>query len=122
MKTTTLSALTLVLALTAGSAFATEEAKPMPPKGGMPPHEHMFKETDTDGDGSITKDEWKAKGDKMFDEMDANHDGKLTKDEMKAHRDMKHAEWEKRKAERMEKMEEHKGMMKDKKPEAEPKK
>ncbi len=99
----TLSAMTLVLALAAGSAYAADA--PSEPKGGE--HHrmggHMFKETDTNSDGLISKDEWTAKGDKMFSDIDANKDGKLSQDEMKAHHDAKRAEWEKRKAEHAEK-------------------
>lgn len=113
MKKILFSALSLTFALAAGSAFANE---PTPPKDGAP-HEkmggHMFKEVDTNNDGSISQDEWKAKGEKMFGEIDANHDGKITPDEMKAHHDLKHAEWEKRKAEGAEKLEERKGKLEE---------
>lgn len=115
MKLLPLATLSLFAAFAAGTALAADE-KPTAPAGaphGMG-HEKMFKETDTDGDGSLSKDEWNAKGDKMFDEIDANHDGKISKDEMKAHHDMKHAEWEKHKAEHQEKMEEHKEKVKAK--------
>lgn len=115
MKRFPLVTLGLLAAVAAGTALAADEKNATP--AGMPHtmmHEKMFKDTDTDGDGFITKEEWQAKGDKMFSEIDANHDGKISKDEMKAHHDMKRAEWEKHKAEHEEKVEEHKEKVKAK--------
>lgn len=100
MKKTTLSALSLVLAFGSASAFAADTNTTMPKPGDHPPMmHHMMEEMDTDKDGSISKAEWTAKGDKMFSEIDTNHDGKLTPDEMKAHHEAKKAEWDKRRAE-----------------------
>ena len=102
MKKTTLAA--IVITLAAGSAFAaapvTNTTAPAAPAGHGPggPGFHMFEDIDTNHDGVISKDEWKAHGDKLFNDLDANHDGKITKDEMKAHRDMEHAKWEQEKA------------------------
>lgn len=46
-------------------------------------HEEMFKETDVDNDGKISKQEFTAKSEKHFDQMDKNKDGYLTQDEIK---------------------------------------
>lgn len=114
MKKMTVSALSLMIALAAGAAFAAEEHAP-PAKGDKPPHEggqhhgKMFKKTDTNSDGAIGKDEWEAKGDKMFKEMDANGDGKITQDEMKSHHEKKREEWKEKREERKEKMGDVKG-------------
>lgn len=43
-----------------------------------------FSETDTDHDGTISKDEFRAMTDKQFEEMDADHDGTVSKQEMMA--------------------------------------
>jgi Ca2+-binding EF-hand superfamily protein len=40
---------------------------------------------DTNGDGKISRDEWKRPAD-MFDKLDTNHDGYITRDEMRAGR------------------------------------
>ena len=116
MKTLSLTTLSLIALFSAGSAFAADD-KPMPPKDGAA-HEksggRMFKETDGNTDGAISKDEWRAKGDKMFGEIDANGDGKLTPDETKAHHSKKREEWKERREERKEKVEEHKEKLKEK--------
>jgi len=43
--------------------------------------ERMWKEMDSNGDGSISKEESAAFGNKKFDERDTNHDGKVTREE-----------------------------------------
>lgn len=46
----------------------------------------MFAKADTNGDGVLTLDEWKAAGrrERGFAFIDADHDGKVTPDELKA--------------------------------------
>jgi Ca2+-binding EF-hand superfamily protein len=39
---------------------------------------------DTDGDGTISLQEWQAAHERIFKAMDANHDGTLTLDEIRA--------------------------------------
>jgi hypothetical protein len=50
-----------------------------------------FKQTDTNGDGMLSKAEMKVQQekrlDKMFSKADVNNDGNLTKDELHAHRE-----------------------------------
>lgn len=63
-------------------------------KNGMrkAPHDFMFKQTDTDKDGKISKAEWVASSEAHFAKLDADKDGNITKDEMKqAHKKMKEA-------------------------------
>lgn len=62
--------------------------------------DHMFKELDANGDGTVSKDENNAFATKKFEENDANKDGKVTKDEWDAAREKKHKEWEAKRAER----------------------
>lgn len=98
-----LTTLSLVLALAAGTAYAVDA-----PQEGAQEHGHMLKETDTNNDGAVSKDEWRAKGDKMFSEIDANGDSKISTDEMKAHhKQMREKRTDRREAFR-EKMQEHK--------------
>lgn len=70
------------------------------------PHPHgekMFQKMDTNGDGTISQDEWTAHHGSKFAEIDANKDGKLSKEELKAH----HEKHKKERHEKMEKMKEH---------------
>lgn len=98
-----------VLALSAASSWADDEAPGGKGKGkgkggfkGDP--EMMFKRIDANGDGKISKDEFKAffskigKGkladkpeliDKMFQRMDANGDGSISLEEFKKAREMR---------------------------------
>ena len=59
--------------------------------GGHPPHELKG---DTNHDGFISRDEWRAHGDQMFDEIDLNHDGKISPEEMHAHHEKERLEHE----------------------------
>jgi Ca2+-binding EF-hand superfamily protein len=56
--------------------------------------EEILKKLDTNNDGKISLDEWKAsprsqkdpaRAQEMFNKLDANHDGFITLDELKAH-------------------------------------
>jgi Ca2+-binding EF-hand superfamily protein len=56
--------------------------------------EEILKKLDTNHDGKISLDEWKAsprsrkdpaRAQEMFNKLDANHDGFITLDELKAH-------------------------------------
>ena len=49
--------------------------------------EQKIKETDTNGDGSISKAEFLAKAEKRFAKMDQNGDGQITPEERKAIRE-----------------------------------
>ena len=84
------------LVISASLALAAEGDKPKKPEGGKPGEgkrpnpEEMFKKVDANGDGSISKDEFKAapfaqkepdKAEKMFAFKDADKDGKLSKEE-----------------------------------------
>jgi hypothetical protein len=104
MKFLNLAALTLVISLAAGSAFAADAP---PPADGPGDHGHAyFMRADTNGDGFISKAEWRTQSDKKFDEIDTNHDGKVSRDEMKAYHE---AMREKRKEHHAEHQAEHGG-------------
>ena len=55
-------------------------------KSNAPQQDNMFKDADTNGDGAISKAEFKAyyirQSARRFKELDTNKDGKLTPDEM----------------------------------------
>jgi hypothetical protein len=78
MKTSILLALSLALALPlhAGNknAGAQNPQKPQPEK--------VFKKTDKDGDGFVSKEEFLAKAENVFRRKDKDHDGKLTPTEL----------------------------------------
>lgn len=91
MKKTPIAILALGFALVAGQASAQH------PEGHKGPGKHpghMFEKVDTNKDGIITKEEFRAQGDKMFAGIDTNGDGKITKAESEA----KHAEWKEKRA------------------------
>ena len=111
MKKIMLCTLSAIIAIGASSAFAAEQAIPTPSQGEAQKGRKMFEENDTNKDGSISKDEWRARGDKMFSETDTNGDGKLTQDETKAHYEKKRAAWKERRMERKEQMGEAKGKL-----------
>jgi hypothetical protein len=87
MKNLTLAALAAAITLTATTAFAAD--KPSPTSA---PNDY-FQKMDANHDSLVSKDEWRARGDKMFEDIDNNHDGKISADEMKAHHDARKAEW-----------------------------
>jgi hypothetical protein len=74
----------LALGLMSGAAWAAhhEGAEGHDDKGGH--HARMFAEKDTDGNGEISLDEWRAGAEARFEKMDADGNGSLTQDEMKA--------------------------------------
>jgi hypothetical protein len=68
--------------LTGGAAWAAhhegEEGH------GKSHHAKKFAETDTDGNGEISLEEWMASAESRFARMDADANGSLTAEEMKA--------------------------------------
>lgn len=100
-KLLTLAALALI-AVPAAS-FAEDKPAGDDHKGGPG---KMFKETDTNGDGQMSKDEFMAFHEKRFAEMDTSGDGQISADEAKA----KAKEWrEKMKEKRKEWQEKKEG-------------
>lgn len=78
MNKLTISALTVSLALTAGSAFAGDHWK------------DKFDAADTNKDGALSMAEWNAESNEMFNTLDTNKDGKVTWEEKKAHKQDSH--------------------------------
>ena len=84
------------LALSASLALAADGDKPKKPggpEGGKRNPEEAFKKLDANGDGSLTKDEFKAspqaqknpeRAEKGFDMRDKDKDGKVSKEEFVA--------------------------------------
>ena len=66
----------------AASAAAAQRGGPMADM--MKARNDALKAADTNGDQSISADEFKAYADAEFKKMDANNDGVLTEDEMRA--------------------------------------
>ncbi len=88
--------LTSIIAVAALSfaVNAADDAKPKKGEGKKPDPEAMFKKLDSNSDGSISLDEWKAgpagkkdaaKAEEIFKKKDKDGDGKLTKEEAAAH-------------------------------------
>jgi hypothetical protein len=73
MRTLILAAAAVALTAAAGTAAAQ-----------MPSPDQIIKAWDSNGDGSVSKDEWTAAGRPAdrFDRVDANHDGKVTAEEL----------------------------------------
>lgn len=92
-------------ALVAVPAVSHAEDKPTPPAQGEKGPGKMFKETDTNGDGKMSKDEFMAFHEKRFSEMDKNGDGQIDSDEARA----KAKEWREKMEERRKEMMEKKG-------------
>ena len=73
----------------AASVAAAQQAGPTPDQGGArhrggPGGQRGFEAMDTNNDGVITLDEWKAAGrrEDRFAMLDDNHDGKVTREEL----------------------------------------
>lgn len=81
MKTLSITTLSLIVALSAGSAIAKGEAAKGDHKGGP------FAMMDINKDGVVTKAEFLQMSEKHFAMMDTNGDGKFTKEEAKAGRE-----------------------------------
>ena len=62
---------------------------PPPPPGGAKHAPGMGRRADPNGDGVITRDEYRARAMERFDRMDANHDGKIDRTEMANLREMR---------------------------------
>ena len=75
----TLLACSVLLSASALS-YAADETAPMAGQMQQKMQQHM-KETDTNGDGNISKQEFMAGCEKRFQKMDANGDGQITKEE-----------------------------------------
>ena len=87
-RTMTTISFALALGLAASGAQA-QQADPAPDQGGEHHHgggRRGFDAMDTNHDGFITLDEWKAAGrrEERFAEIDADHDGKITREELRA--------------------------------------
>lgn len=93
MKKTNFAVLGLVIAALSGQAFAADAPKE---EGKHHKRGHHLEAADVNKDGTITREEFHAQGDKMFNKMDKNSDGKFSADEreaMKKEWAAKRAEW-----------------------------
>jgi len=98
-KTYFMSAGLIGLALAAAPvAFAQAGPDQATPSQGADRHhgggQRGFDAMDTNHDGFITLDEWKAAGrrEERFNEIDADHDGKITREELRAFMEKMRAE------------------------------
>lgn len=66
-----------------------DNAAPPPPPGGAKHAPGMGRRADPDGDGVITRDEYRARALERFDRMDANHDGRIDRTEIANMREMR---------------------------------
>ena len=96
MKYSIMAAIAAITTLAATAPFAAETTKPATATAANQPaafaKDHV-REGDTNNDGFLSKDEWRARGDKMFSEVDANGDGKLSADEFKSNNEARRAKW-----------------------------
>jgi hypothetical protein len=61
---------------------------------------HKFSESDTDGDGKLTKEEFLANAEKRFKEMDTDGNASISPDELSAYRQKSRMMWKQRMMER----------------------
>jgi hypothetical protein len=92
------------LALVALPAVSHAEDTAAPPAGEHGGPGKMFKDTDANGDGMMSKEEFMAFHEKRFTEMDTNGDGQISADEAKA----KAKEWREKMNERRKELQEKK--------------
>jgi Ca2+-binding EF-hand superfamily protein len=84
MKTKTyLLALSSILALSTFASAQSDERG----KGNRPDPIERFKAIDTNGDGTLSKDEVRGRMAERFDDLDADSDGQITPEELKAGRE-----------------------------------
>ncbi|MGJ3648895.1 EF-hand domain-containing protein [Sphingomonas sp. GlSt437] len=70
-------------AIATSAAFAAQ-TDPTPAPQGPRAGGWLAHHGDTNGDGTVSRDEFLANAARHFDELDANHDGKITPDEIAA--------------------------------------
>lgn len=109
MKKPVLAALALTLLAGPVLAQETPPAPPVPSEQPAPPppgdakgahgHGKFMEEVDGNKDGKISRDEFRAKGDKMFNDSDTNKDGFISREESEAFRKARHDKWKEQKDE-----------------------
>lgn len=96
------------LTLVALAAIAVPAAAYAQDKPGLKEPGKMFKDTDTNGDGLMSKEEFMTFHEKRFTEMDKDGNGQIDADEARA----KAKEWREKMKERRQEMIEKRGEMK----------
>lgn len=96
MKKSMFLVLGSVMALSLSQAYANDE-KAGPGKGSR--LSENFKISDSNSDGFVSHDEFRARGDQMFKDIDTNSDGKLSPDEMREHHKQQFQKWKSHRAE-----------------------
>ena len=90
-----------ILAISVFPAMAESDVE-----GGKHAKGAMFEKHDTNGDGTISKDEFLSHAEERFSNIDTDGDGSVSKEEAKAGHEKKRAEMKERMKERKEKREE----------------
>lgn len=107
MKAVLIPILAAGMAISSAAALAQDNNMPEPAagpaaKGAMGPMtkeqhrqkaQEMFKAWDTDGNGSISQQEFTASHDAKFDKMDTNKDGTVSAEEHRAHMGKEKRPW-----------------------------
>ncbi len=95
----TLIAMAIATSLSVAQEPPTHPGGPTGPKRERPSPEEAFKKLDTNNDGTLSLEEFKAgprgqknptKAEEIFKKIDTNSDGKVTLEEFKAHRPPHH--------------------------------